>query len=235
MTDFSSTPEEQKAAIDLIVGFIPYVETANDLLTVTTGCGIGCRMTGVEDTSADRRWAAVGIASPVGGRVLGVAAGGAGKAIHRMTGAEIANIARKDIKHGNEMGHLSGVSSDVLENAMTGFRHRNISTFNGDTYMLDADNMRFILSRHHPEYFEAAKGYFSGSRWAGIKQQNSGFDAHLTVNDVADLAEQVLTGGYRNRVKNGNSYSITHTIDGKTYHMAVDETTGRIVHFMPVP
>jgi len=76
MTDFSSTPEEQKAAIDLIVGFIPYVETANDLLTVTTGCGIGCRMTGVEDTSSDRRWAAVGLASPVGGRVLGAAAGG---------------------------------------------------------------------------------------------------------------------------------------------------------------
>ena len=57
-------------AIDVVAGVTPGIETVNDVMTVVTGCGMGCRATGVRDTTSDRAWAAAGLLLPVSGGVL---------------------------------------------------------------------------------------------------------------------------------------------------------------------
>ena len=64
------TPREEKENTDLVVSFIPGLDTLHDFLTHSTMCGIGCQLTGVEDTGLDWQFAEIGIVVPVGGTLL---------------------------------------------------------------------------------------------------------------------------------------------------------------------
>ena len=192
----------------------------------------------------DAAWDAGGLVVDVGATIVPFIPGGAataikvGRAANRATEVILATTraSRRAVRHGDELAGLAPVSKHILTESMQRYRNQTFSVA-GENFILNRENMERILSRHHPKYWGAA-----GTRQA---RMNTSFDGTLSIDDIADIAQQVVEAGYQSRSpirENSSTYKYVAEIDGNWFEAIVESTSqgprrhspGQIVHFTPL-
>jgi len=133
--------------------------------------------------------------------------------------------ARRLYQHGDELLNLAPVARHVLDNALRGFSRLDFRA-GGEAFSITRQRMAHFLSRHHPEFW--------GALGESTRSLNNAFDAGLTVDDIADLAQKTVQQGYGNRVLLSNgAYEYVTEIDGKWFRART--YNGELVNFVPLP
>ncbi len=151
---------------------------------------------------------------------------GSARTLRGAGGEIVEGVAR----YGDDLARFAPVKPRILAEAIDNFNPRTFS-INGEGFHLSRDGMEHILGRHHPNY------------WQGdIKRMNSALDASLSVDEVADLAQQTIQNGYSSRtLLRSGSYRYVGTVNGNRYKVVVggprdhNALTGHIVEFTPFP
>jgi RHS repeat-associated protein len=108
-------------------------------------------------------------------------------------------------------------------NALKDFQPRKFQ-FGDRTFLIDKSGMKHILERHHPEY------------WNGtLRSQQTFLDPSLEVDEVADIAENVLQQNRSRLIERGNvgAYPVVGEVGGVKYQVGINN--GRIAQMFPIP
>ncbi|WP_249352086.1 EndoU domain-containing protein [Nocardiopsis akebiae] len=96
-------------------------------------------------------------------------------------------------------------------------------TYGNSSFALDRSGMKHILERHHPDYWNGTK-----------KEEQSYFDKKMSINDIADAAEEVMNQNRGELIRRGSSgrYQISGEVNGEIYRLGLKN--GRVGQFYPV-
>jgi hypothetical protein len=114
-----------------------------------------------------------------------------------------------------------GPLADKIDDILRKFRHSDFFA-GGEKFSITKERMCHILSRHHPDFWDG-----SG------KATQTFFDSALSVDDVIDLAQQTVQGGYSTRIGSNSRFTYEAVINGITYRARTQY--GKLVQFHPLP
>jgi hypothetical protein len=122
-------------------------------------------------------------------------------------------------------GTCQAVVSVQIASADTWVYNLTVATahtyFVGDGQWL-VHNMRHILSRHHPDFWDGS-----------VKATQTFFDSALSADDIADLVKQTIQNGHSTRVRERLTFTYEATINGVTYRART--VYSKVVQFYRTP
>lgn len=98
-----------------------------------------------------------------------------------------------------------------------------VYTFGNETFMLDRSNIRHILTRHHPTYWDGT-----------VKATQSFLDPRMSIQDVQDAIKGVLQQNRDTLINKGTRgmYQITGNVNGVDYVLGINN--GHVGQFYPI-
>lgn len=115
-----------------------------------------------------------------------------------------------------------GLAPCSVDNALKDYQGQRYQ-FDNQQFMMDKADLKHILTRHHPDYWDGS-----------TKLRQTFFDRGTRISDVQDSVAQVLNQNRASLIRQGtnDAYQIYGEVNGREYVLGIDH--GHIGQFYPV-